>query len=136
MSKKRLYNCAGKLHSVSEKQYKEFKTNDNHSYYIKQFEKDTAILSFDALDDDEFLGENIVIDYSVDVEEEVINNIMLEKLKKSLTKLSDDELYLIEQLIYNEKSERELSAISGIPQRTINDRKHRILAKLKKLLEN
>ncbi|MDO5845210.1 MAG: hypothetical protein Q4Q53_08730, partial [Methanocorpusculum sp.] len=67
---------------------------------------------------------------------EAINNILIEKLRHSLTKLSDTDLYLIEQLIYNEKSEREVSKLIGVPQKTINDRKRRILAKLKKLLEN
>jgi hypothetical protein len=33
------------------------------------------------------------------------------------------------------KSERKLEAATGIPQKTINDRKHRILNKLKDLME-
>jgi len=32
-------------------------------------------------------------------------------------------------------SEREYSKLSGIPQKTINDRRHKILGKLKKLME-
>lgn len=136
MDKKRLYNCAGKLYLISEDKYKEYKAKDNHAYYIKQHEDDVVILSFDALDSDDLIGAEIFVDNSVNVEDEAINNILIEKLRHSLTKLSDTDLYLIEQLIYNEKSEREVSKLIGVPQKTINDRKRRILAKLKKLLEN
>ncbi|MDE5780912.1 MAG: hypothetical protein K2I03_05475 [Lachnospiraceae bacterium] len=44
-------------------------------------------------------------------------------------------VYIKENGSYTELSEREWSSISGIPQKTINDRKRRILAKLKKILE-
>jgi DNA-directed RNA polymerase specialized sigma24 family protein len=61
---------------------------------------------------------------------------MLEKLKSSLILLNQAEMELIKALFYDGVSEREWSAVTGIPQKTINDRKQRILNKLKKLLEN
>jgi RNA polymerase sigma factor (sigma-70 family) len=61
---------------------------------------------------------------------------MIEKLRECLSLLSDDELNLIIQLFYEEKSQRQLSEESGIPVMTISDRKNRILKKLKKYMEN
>jgi len=42
---------------------------------------------------------------------------------------------LIHTLFFQGKSERQLSSESGIPLMTLNDRKRRILQKLKKFLE-
>ncbi len=42
---------------------------------------------------------------------------------------------LIVELYLHGKSERQISRETGVPQRTINDRKRKILSKLKKLME-
>lgn len=69
------------------------------------------------------------------IDEAIVQKMMLESLRRNLTQLSQDEFELINALFYKGFSEREWSEISGIPQKTINDRKKRILKKLKKLLE-
>ena len=84
----------------------------------------------------DFNGEDILIDTSQEIVETVIHKIMLDKLHDSLVLLSEDEQKLINALFFRNLSEREWSAETGIPQKTINDRKSRILIKLKKLLEN
>lgn len=85
---------------------------------------------------DDFNGEDILIDTSQEIDEAVVHKIMLDKLHDSLVLLSDDEQKLINALFFRNLSEREWSAETGIPQKTINDRKRRILIKLKKLLKN
>lgn len=65
------------------------------------------------------------------VDEQVEKKIMIEKLRKILPMLSSDEQQIIRELFFNYKTERKLSAETGIPQKTINNRKHKILAKLK-----
>lgn len=47
-----------------------------------------------------------------------------------------EERLLIHELFYNGKSERELSAMIAVPQKTINDRKRKILAKLRRQMES
>jgi len=69
------------------------------------------------------------------IEDGVIKKEMLKKLALCLETLSEQERLLIYALFFQGKSERQLSAETGTPQRTINDRKRRILLKLKKLLE-
>ena len=61
---------------------------------------------------------------------------MLQRLRNAMGKLEHDEASLIHALFYEGLSERQLSKRTGIPQRTIHDRKRRILVKLHKLMEN
>ena len=82
------------------------------------------------------LGEELLVDrFAEDICEVVFKNIQIENLKECLKLLSNDELNLIIQLFYKEKSQRQLSAESGIPLMTISDRKNRILKKLKKYMK-
>lgn len=57
------------------------------------------------------------------------------QLRLALRTLTVEERLLIHELFYNGKSERELSAMIAVPQKTINDRKRRILAKLRRQME-
>lgn len=121
---------------INEADYLELERERNKERYRKRRDIEMGILSLNAIDDEAGTGESKLIDTRINVEDEVINNLMIEKLRTCLSELSNDEFFIIEQLIYQEKSERELSKIIAIPQKTINDRKNKILAKLKKLLEN
>ena len=76
------------------------------------------------------------VDEETNVEELAIKSVMIAKLKESLGLVSADELEMIHALFYQGLTEREFAKNVGIPQKTINDRKARILRKLKKNLEN
>ena len=56
-------------------------------------------------------------------------------LNQALEKLSDEERYLITQLFYFGKTVRELAAEQNVTCHTINNRKHKILLKLRKFVE-
>ncbi len=76
------------------------------------------------------------VDEETNVEDMAIKTVMIELLKESLGLLNADELEMIQALFYQGLTEREYAKTVGIPQKTINDRKTRVLRKLKKLLEN
>ncbi len=97
--------------------------------------KEVLILSFDALDTDEYTGESIFADPNTDIETEVVDNIMREKLNRALTQLSEEEIFLIEQLYYLNQSERRLAEILKLSQNAIHKRKRKILMRLKEILE-
>jgi len=61
------------------------------------------------------------------------DKLILDMLIKAISELEEDEQYLLKELFFNEKSERDLSKESGLPQKTINNRKHAILKKLKNI---
>ena len=79
--------------------------------------------------------EHIYSDNQKLVEEIAEDNLMLEMLMKALETLTDDERSLINELYFNEKSERNLSKQIDIPQQTINSRKVAIIKKLRKFMK-
>ena len=79
--------------------------------------------------------EHIYSDKQKLVEKIAEDNLMLEMLMKALETLTDDERSLINELYFNEKSERILSKQIDIPQQTINSRKAIIIKKLRKFMK-
>lgn len=65
----------------------------------------------------------------------VLNQLEILALHNSLDLLDTDERTLIDALFFEGLTEREYSRKSGIPQKTINDRKCRVLKKLYQLLK-
>lgn len=104
---------------------------DRHDYLKKQ-EQEAVILSLGALGVDGMSGESFIADNQINVEEETVQNIMLEKLQCALSKLSAEELLLIDLLYSQTKSERETASILGISQNAVNKKKHKLLGRLKK----
>lgn len=126
----------GMLMEVTEEIYRDFYKSQRRQKYIDERSVGNGDFSYDMLTTDDFNGEDILIDTSQEIDNAVIHKIMLDKLSDSILLLSDDEQELINALFFRNLSERKWSDETGIPQKTINDRKHRIIAKLKKYLEN
>ena len=73
-------------------------------------------------------------DDSESVESIIQTNDEIDKLHNALKQLSDDEWAIIKMLFYDEMSERDTAKVLGISQVAVNKRKHRILKKLKKII--
>lgn len=102
-----------------------------------QNERDTynGLISYDAMDTEEMLGEETIPDSAtLGVEDVALDRLMQEKLHRCLAELSMPEQDMLHALYFDGLSERQFSQRAGIPQRTIHDRKRRALAKLKKML--
>ena len=69
-------------------------------------------------------------------EEEIVHKDELRRLHIALEQLDPEELQLITALFFEGMTERDYSKETGIPQRTVHDRKVRIQKKLKHFLEN
>ncbi len=69
-----------------------------------------------------------------DVDDAAIKTLMIEKMLTCLKHLNPEEQKLITALFFDDKSERQMSGKTGIAQRTIHDQKIKILAKLKRLM--
>ena len=93
-------------------------------------------LSLERFQDDGVNVDYLIVRVQPDIVDELIHQEQMEALWLALQSLPEDERFLIDELFFNGKSERELSAIISVPQKTINDRKKRILLKLRKLIEN
>ena len=101
-------------------------------------EKDTrnGTVRYSDLDTEETLGEEMIPDLDAPaVETAAVTQVMRESLRKALAQLTKEEYELIQALYYENISEREYAAKLGLSQRGLNKRRHKALAKLKKILE-
>lgn len=85
---------------------------------------------------DRLLSDNLrqFSDDSESIESVVQTNDEIDKLHIALRQLLDDEWVIIKMLFYDEMSERDTAKILGISQVAVNKRKHRILKKLKRII--
>ncbi len=126
----------GMLMEVTESVYKDFYRDKRRQKYLKEQSEENGDISYDMLTTDEFSGEDILIDNSMDIAAQVENKIMTDKLKQAIHTLTDDEQLLIYRHYYAEIPETELAPLYGISQQAISKRIGKIRAKLKKLLES
>lgn len=126
----------GKLVAVSEDVY--------YTYYhmgrqcLTQAEKEgrRKVASYDALDTEDGLGVDLLVDdSSTSVEDAVINRILSEKLHQCITQLPPIEQKIISILFFDEMSEREAAQTLGIPLMTFHNRKAKVIRKLRKMMD-
>ena len=125
----------GMLMEVTEETYKEYYRDKRRQKYIDERSKLNGDVSYNALDTDETLGEDVFADEKTDVEAAVINKMTVAELRKAFLLLSPDERELIKILFIDGVTERKASEMYGVSQVAIHKRKNKILAKLKEFLE-
>lgn len=126
----------GMLMEVTPEQYRDFYKERRRQKYLYERSRENRDISIDMLTTEQFNGADILVSDGMDIEEQVAYKLLLDKLHSCLSMLTEEEQELIYALFFGEKTEREWSAETGIPQKTINNRKRKILLKLKALLEN
>lgn len=125
----------GYLMEVPLEYYEKELQNKERQKYLHKKAKQNGEMSYDALDTDEMNGEELIQDIYTDVEQSAITQSMIAKLRLAIKQLTSDEMGLVEAIYYQELSERQYAAILGISQKGINKRRHKVLAKLKKIIE-
>ncbi len=119
--------------------YREYEAEMRHSKYIERQKEGIDVLSLQsrARDDSLTLLETVA-DQLQDVESEAIRHLLIQQLYAAIQALPNDEYQIIYALYLRKPSKtvRKLSEESGIPFMTLQNRKHRILQRLKQLLEN
>ncbi len=136
MDKKYIMRVGDQLIEVKKEVYLLHHQTKRRALYLEERDLANGVVYYNDMDTEETTGEDAIPDKtSPSVDEAVVQKIMIEKLNESLVLLNQAERDLIKALFYDGFSEREWAATTGIPQKTINDRKQRILNKLKKLLE-
>lgn len=120
--------------AVSKEVYKAYYKLKEREKYLDRLAEEKNI-SLEACTEKGVQVEYLITRSQESMEDKLIRTEMITKMMKCLNLLTADEKALIKELFFNGKSERQLSAETGIPQRTINDRKRKILLKLKKVIE-
>ena len=126
----------GMLMEVTEDVYADFYRDQRRQQYITARAIANGDVSYDALNTDEFNGEDTLVDSDENVAEQVAQKMMIEKLRRVLPLLSEEEKLLIHRHYFEDIPETELAEIYGITQQGISKRIKKIREKLKKLLEN
>ena len=130
------FRIEGTLVEVNKEIYDTYYGIERHAKTLDEKDERNGKVSYNAMDTDEMLGEDMIPDLnSPSVEDIVVTRMMREKLRECLSLLSAFEQELVNALFFECMSEREFSYKSGVPQRTVNYRKRRTLCKLKKLLK-
>ena len=139
-TKKKFYiRVENQAEQVTEEVYREYFKMDRRERYLEERDLVHGRFLYSQLDNvyEDVLGEEMIADsLAEDLCDVIVSKIMIEKLKECLSLLSDEDLNLMIQLFYEEKSQRQLSEESGVPLMTISDRKNRVLKKIKKSMEN
>lgn len=124
----------GVLVEVTREVYLAYYSIDRHTRTLDEKDVRNGKVLYSALDTEETLGEEMIPDSgAARVEDVAIGNILREKLRHCLTLLPEPERELIQALYFEGLTERQFSKRTGIPQRTINDRRNRAIARLKKM---
>lgn len=132
---KKFIKIEDSLLEVSKKEYEIIESEDQRRKYVKRVEK-KKVISYDNKDENGTVLINSIKDVNYDIESEVERKLEIERLKKALLQLNDDEYKLIKELFYKEISLRKYARINGIPFTTVQSRKDKIIKKLKNILKN
>ena len=137
MPKKYYWIIDKKFYEVSKETYQKFKKEYDHARMLREYEEEDEIevLSLDEYVTENITGYEMLSDPEVNVEDEAVHNVMLEKLKEIMKELSEKEKNLIDQLYKLEMTEREIAEEMGVSQCAVHKRKEKLLNKLKKILE-
>jgi DNA-directed RNA polymerase specialized sigma24 family protein len=121
--KKHVLRVNGELHSVDDETYLYYYKSKRRMKYLIESDLVHGKVSYHDLDTDEISGEEMIPDFQAEsIEDSIIQEMMIEKLNKSIEMLSEDERWLIDELFYQAKSEGEIGGDLGITQQAISKR--------------
>ena len=134
MAKEYYLYVRGQKVKVSEDIYKVYWREKEHEKYLEQVYKKNHLLFFSSLDHDGNFVDNLA-DESVDVEKIIETQILIETVRKAMSRLNDEERDIIERLYFNDETLSSVARSKKVSYQAIQWRKNNILKKLKVLLK-
>ena len=134
MAKEYYLYVRGQKVKVSEDIYKVYWREKEHEKYLEQVDKKNHLLFFSSLDHDGNFIDNLA-DESVDVEKIIETQILIETVRKAMSRLNDEERDIIERLYFNDETLSSVARSKKVSYQAIQWRKNNILKKLKALLK-
>lgn len=119
---------------VSEAVYRAYHQERENERYRNKCIKNNEC-SLERFQEDGVNAEYSIVRVQPDIVDRLIQQEQFKSLYLALRLLSAEERSLIEELYFNEKSERNLAVELGVPRMTLSDKKRRILKKLKKVMD-
>ena len=134
MAKEYYLYVRGQKVKVSEDIYKVYWREKEHEKYLEQVDKKNHLLFFSSLDHDGNFVDNLA-DESVDVEKIIETQILIETVRKAMSRLNDEEREIIERFYFNDETLSSVARSKKVSYQAIQWRKNNILKKLKVLLK-
>lgn len=116
---------------VSDEVYKIYHQYQNKEKYLKRLEKEYNLFQYANQD---FDIEDIA-DERIDIEKIVDTKMRIDELYKALKNLNEDERTLITAIYFDDKTMQELADERSVSAKKIFSLKHKILKKLRKMLD-
>jgi RNA polymerase sigma factor (sigma-70 family) len=133
---KYMIKVEGKLVEVTPDVYYAYFRMERQERWQEEKQQGHAVVSYDALDDGETVGMEVVPDLTTpSMEEAVMTREIYEKLHRALDALPKAERELIKALYFEGMTEANYAKVSGMSQTGVSYRLRKILSKLKLLLD-
>lgn len=125
----------GKLYETTKEIYEAYYQMDRRERYLEERDIKKGVMNFGDIDDANYSAEERIVDENTDIEAEVINKILYRAVLEAMSSLSEEEKWLIQELFFYGKSQRQLSKEQDIPLMTIHNRKEKVLEKIRKIIK-
>lgn len=125
----------GMLLEVSREVYAEFYREKERNRYLRKLDRENGLISIDSYEKADGSGMGYLADTVADMAGEVMDQLLLDKLRECISLLLPEEQKLIHQHYYDEVSEVDMSREYGISQQAVSKRLKKVREKLKNLLE-
>lgn len=124
----------GALVEVTRQVYLEWYQSRRREKYQREKMQKYGVCSLDMIEENGAI-QKLCARVENEPEETAIKNICLEKLRKGLELLSDEDAHLVQLLYFNEVTVTEAAQICGCSRKTIQNRRKRILKELYYILK-
>ena len=125
----------GKYYETTKEIYEVYYRMDRRERYLEERDLKKGVVNFSDMGDSYCSAEEILSDKDTDIETEIMNKMLMETVLEAISILDEEEKWLIQELFFCGKSQRQLSKETDISLMTINNRKKRVLEKLRKQLK-
>lgn len=125
----------GKYYETTKEIYEVYYRMDRRERYLEERDLKKGVVNFSDMGDSYCSAEEILSDKDTDIETEIMNKMLMETVLEAISILDEEEKWLIQELFFCGKSQRQLSKETDIPLMTINNRKKKVLDKLRKQLK-
>ena len=133
---KYMIKVEGKLVEVTPDVYYAYFRMERQERWQEEKQQGHAVMSYDALDDGETVGVEVVPDLTTpSMEEAVMTREIHEKLHRAVDALPKAERELIQAIYFDGFTEKEYAVSSGLSQQGVSYRLRKILSKLRTFMD-
>lgn len=135
-SKRWFIPVGGALLEVGHQDYQDFYRDKERQDYLKALDEEYRAISYETLKEQTHREKEAISVKEVDVHKIVETSLLLEELRKALSRLNKDETALIKALYFEDQTVKAIANRRDVSIDTIYKQRKRILQKLRKMIES